>query len=325
MSEANAQLYNRKKMLTWSGLKSGLIVTIGLAILLVVILFSGISRMLFVPQKTLQAQFGNASGLRKGSPVWLLGVEVGTVRDIRFSDTSTIATLSIRKKAFDHIYANARPSIMNMGLLGDKYVELHPGDISAGKVSPDAMLHGEAEGTFDEILRTSTTSIQKVQEFITQINSIIALIDTGGGSLAKFIRSPEFYEEVYGSINTFSALLKELQRSNGTMRKLINDPSLYDTLLAATRAVKQFSHEMGDTGGTAYRLLNDTSLYADARKGIARVSDLLDSAQSGKGVLGQLSANDSLVLDMQGAIRRMNILLDDIRENPDKYFSFELF
>lgn len=75
----------------------------------------------------LEARFANAGGLHTGGSVFVAGVPVGRVEDIRVDpgDFCAIATLKI--KAGLKLPTDSMASIKTTGLIGDKHVELAPG------------------------------------------------------------------------------------------------------------------------------------------------------------------------------------------------------
>ncbi len=85
-----------KRKLRWSQLKVGLVITLALFILLVAIFFAGGIETLFSPTVKLRVQFQDVKGLRKGSPVWINGTEVGSAKEIELDPVyGTIVTIAV--------------------------------------------------------------------------------------------------------------------------------------------------------------------------------------------------------------------------------------
>src|SRR4030043_1969366 len=117
-------MFDIKKQFLWSKLKVGLVVTLALFTLFITVFFASSIENLLSPKVELKAQIQNVKGLRKGAPVWVSGIEVGSVKNISL-DTGygTIVTLSINKDAMEFLRKDSEATIMTMGLLGDKYIE----------------------------------------------------------------------------------------------------------------------------------------------------------------------------------------------------------
>ncbi len=71
------------------------------------------------------ADFSNVSGLTKGAPVTIAGVEVGSVDDIHYKDGTAAVTLRINKdvKLEDDVIAAVKTS----GIIGEKYIAISLG------------------------------------------------------------------------------------------------------------------------------------------------------------------------------------------------------
>lgn len=75
----------------------------------------------------LYAPFTTVSGLRVGSPVDMLGIEVGRVERISMDQKNQKAIVEIRIQNGIQVYDDAIASIKTEGLIGDKYLSLDPG------------------------------------------------------------------------------------------------------------------------------------------------------------------------------------------------------
>ena len=76
---------------------------------------------------TLTAKFTTVTGLRIGSPVNILGLQVGRVEDITIDQENLRAVVKIKIKKNIKIYEDAIASIKTEGLIGDKYLSIDPG------------------------------------------------------------------------------------------------------------------------------------------------------------------------------------------------------
>ncbi len=76
---------------------------------------------------SLMANFTTVAGLRKGSPVNILGIDVGRVEKITMDQENLRAVVEMRIKNDIKIYDDAIASIKTEGLIGDKYLSIDPG------------------------------------------------------------------------------------------------------------------------------------------------------------------------------------------------------
>ena len=93
------------------------------------------------------ARFNSVSGLRVGSPVEMLGIEVGTVNDFSMDQENQLAIVEFRIKKGIEIYDDAIASVKTAGLIGDKYVSIDAGG-SEDVLEPGGMIT-ETESAID--------------------------------------------------------------------------------------------------------------------------------------------------------------------------------
>jgi phospholipid/cholesterol/gamma-HCH transport system substrate-binding protein len=80
----------------------------------------------------LYAHFTTVSGLRVGSPVDMLGIEVGRVERFTMDQDKQRVVMELRIQQGIKVYDDAIASIKTEGVIGDKYLSLDPG--GAGKL-----------------------------------------------------------------------------------------------------------------------------------------------------------------------------------------------
>ena len=76
---------------------------------------------------SLFARFTTVSGLRVGSPVIMLGIEVGRVGRLTMDQKDQKAVVEIRIQKGIKVYDDAIASIKTEGLIGDMFLSLGPG------------------------------------------------------------------------------------------------------------------------------------------------------------------------------------------------------
>jgi len=76
---------------------------------------------------SLFARFTTVSGLRAGSPVDMLGIEVGRVGRLTMDQKDQKAVVEIRIQKDIKVYDDAIASIKTEGLIGDMFLSIDPG------------------------------------------------------------------------------------------------------------------------------------------------------------------------------------------------------
>jgi phospholipid/cholesterol/gamma-HCH transport system substrate-binding protein len=255
-------MFEQEKQLRWSKIKVGLVISLAILILFLAVFFAGKIEILFSPKMLLKAQFRDVKGLRKGAPVWIFGTEVGSVQAIDLDPIyRTIVTVSINKSVRDLIKKDSTASIMAMGLLGDKYMELTTGSPAAEPVESGEMIQGMAQVELTDIAATGAMTIEKTADLVKRIDMLVQKIEKGEGTVAKFIMNPSVYDNLDKSTRTLSILLEDIKTSRGTLKRMIEDPALYDRMLSAASSIEGFSKRLNESTGTLTKLLEDPELY----------------------------------------------------------------
>jgi phospholipid/cholesterol/gamma-HCH transport system substrate-binding protein len=76
---------------------------------------------------SLFAKFSSVAGLKTGSSVEMLGIDVGKVASLVLDQEKQQAVVELRIQNNVVVYDDAIASIKTAGLIGDKYVQIDPG------------------------------------------------------------------------------------------------------------------------------------------------------------------------------------------------------
>lgn len=326
-------MFDMKKQLMWAKLKVGVVITLALLTLFVTVFFAGNIQNLFSPKIQIKAEIKDIRGLRKGAPVWISGIEVGSVKNIDLNpEHGTLVAMLINKGAAKFIKKDSKASVLTMGLLGDKYIEISDGSAQAEPIKPGDMIQGTTQLEIQDIVNASSESIQKVTGFMDKFGSFIEKIEKGEGTIAKFLTDPSIYNNMRDTTKTLSMILKDFKESEGTMKLLMKDPSLYNKLLSTTSSLEEFSRKLNKGQGTLKRLAEDPQLYENLDTASKQLSLILKRIDSGEGVAGSLVKDKELDREMKDTLTELKTsvtefkgLIRDIREHPKKYFKFSVF
>ena len=101
------------------------------------------------------ARFTSVQGLRDGSSVEMLGIDIGRVQKLTMDQKRQLAVVEFRIKKGIKIYDDAIASIKTEGLIGDRYVSIDPGGASDVLLRPGGVI-------------TETNSPTDIQELISK-------------------------------------------------------------------------------------------------------------------------------------------------------------
>lgn len=301
-------MYDYRKQLAWSKLKVGIVVTAALVILIFAILFAGNIQNVLAPQATIYATFRDVKGLRSGAPVWFAGVQIGSIKSIAFTGQTITAAMKIDRDALAYLKKDSEASILTLGLLGDKYIEVSPGSKEAERLRPRDMIAGTTRPEINE-----------------ELSRLVSGVGKNKGSLGKLLEDDTLYRDLSSSARDVRLFAETLKASEGTVNKFIKDPALYERFVKASQSLDAFTQRLALSKGTVNRLIEDDSLYENVNAAAVKLDALLDKINKGEGTAGSLIGNKEMKEDLQATLKEVNSLVKDIKEHPKKYFKFSVF
>lgn len=141
---------------------------------------------------TVHAEFAKTYNLFPGSPVRVLGVEVGKVADLHTSPERDTVLVDLVIEDDVRLRADARAVIIPQSLLGERYVQIGPPRVAgpvleAGQTIPVERTTIPAE--FDEILESLNQFVGGLdeQEFSRFVTNLADVLDGQGATLGRTI------------------------------------------------------------------------------------------------------------------------------------------
>ncbi len=122
------------------------------------------------PAKKISVEFKDVAGLDAKSTVRLAGVRVGKVARIRLTpDGKAIVEMDLDKDV--ELRQGASAAIANLGLLGEKYVELVPGPVGSPELPEGTTIKGDVPVSFDQITKLARDIEVDVKDITKNLNS----------------------------------------------------------------------------------------------------------------------------------------------------------
>ncbi len=305
-----------QKQLQWSQLKVGLTVIFASVTLGVLLFLMSGTGGLFTPKLTLKAYFDNASGLRKGAPVRLSGVDVGNVKDILIipskQPTPVEVTMTVSSRFQDGLHKDSLAELSTAGVLGETYIDIDSSQAKGAEIQNGDTLPAHFVPDFSDVVRASQSTLQNLQALEARVDRILAFVESGNGSVGKLIYDPALYNRLNGVVSQFQTLVTQVNEGKGTLGKLVADDQLYDKLNGTVDKVNSLIDDLNAGKGTAGKLLKDPALYDNANQTIANVKQLTADINAGKGTLGKLTKDEVLASKLQNTISKLSDLTDQL-------------
>ena len=207
-------------------LKVGAFVLIAF-IALTVFIFSISGYSSFQKGENMQVLFGFANGLKKSAPVRFAGVDCGLVKGMNVfydkKEAKTKVRIDFWLKAGTDIPTDSVVTINQLGLLGEKYLEIVPGT-SLEIVKPDSVLIGRDPIAMEKISEMVTQLAQKVEKSVDGFNSVV--------------NNEKNQQSIENALEAISQISMNVRDGKGTVGKLLFDESIYDDLQDFTSDLK---------------------------------------------------------------------------------------
>lgn len=276
-----------KSRLEW---KVGLFVFITLAVLGVLLLQFSKGTNLFRPTKTILLRAANVGGLKVRAAVFMAGVQIGTVSDIKLGPQGTNVTISLKLYNEYEIHKDARFAIEQAGFLGDQYVAILPTKNQGDVFHDQDVAEAEAPFNIQEVARSAGSFLRRIEETANHLNDAIA-----------DVRRLVLNEQTLTNLSVAAGNLRVVtERALATVEGL---NSFVGTNAAAVGIagsnLVSFSQQLDQFGGGLNQVLATNSPGVNAAvKNIESstiiLKDLLADIQAGKGLAGNLLQNPEL-------------------------------
>jgi len=316
-------MFDRKKQIRWASLRVGIVITVTLLIIFFVIVFSGGIQSLFQERVPVNIYISDVKGLRKGAPVRVAGVDVGTVDEIKLNkEYGTVVKVSIDKDVLTYLKSDAKATVQTIGLLGDKYIEIFPGE-SQNSFAPSKGMYGYSQTEVRDIIGVAASTMTKIEGLIQKIDSLITKVDKAQGTIPKLINDPSLYNNLNSTVLELKQTVEEIR--TGSIGMLSRDKDFYQRLSNALKNFEEASNKISSQEGSLGKMINDPALYESLLKSSQKLESLLKEIETSDGTLKLLIKDKTVAEDLKQSIKELKELIEEIKKNPKKFFKFSVF
>lgn len=292
----------QRKQLTWTELRVGLFVLVGLSVLAAGIFYvTGAGTI--GPKYRLVTYLPEVSGLANGAPVRLDGVEIGNVETIRIAprvpgkptdkDRNIEVVMRVGERYQNYILTDSAASLVTEGLLGNRYVNISRG-ITGVPLKDMQEVPGSEEKAMKEVVERSADLLGNLQALSENVQELINGVKQGKGSLGKLLTDDQAYNHLNGILAKGDSLLANVQAGQGTLGKLVASDEMYNKVDKGLDNVNVILTDVRSQKGTIGKLLYDPSLYDEAKQALSNGNGMLNDVRAGKGSLGKFVTDDTL-------------------------------
>jgi len=272
----------------------GAFVLIGLGAVFIMVMSIADQQNLFVKMYRLNATFRNVSGLKSGAPVFLSGVEAGSVESLSFTSGGWVqVALLVREDYGPRVKTDSIATIGSVGLLGDKSVEISIGSLRADVLEPNEYLQTEVQLSIAELIDGFGSVRDRLEEVLDNMSEITGALVEDRVALKRGLEGA-------------ADLLESLTSGQGSMGKLLKDESLYNSLVTTVQDGGRTARALEEAARKAVPLVEELRVTAEnVRSSSERYPEIVDSASR-------------LLESSNQAMERLNSLADDFKIVSEK-------
>lgn len=286
-----------------------------LAASLVMIVLLGSEQGIFRPRFELRAIFSNVSGLRAGAPVFVAGLNVGSVRKLQFAPPAVEGEVAARVEVVLDVDARYQAQIRSdsvatvgsVGLLGDKSVEITVGSLGAAELGDGGLLVTAEPVGITEVLDELQPMARKLDQILGDIavvtgdfanpdsplirsmdslSSILAKVDEGQGVAGRVVNSEEFADEFEDLVEEANALLVETTAAVSEVRQAAEDlPATMASVRAVSADVEELAIALRESAARFPAITEDVAITVSNLKAASASAPAI-AAGANRGVRG---------------------------------------
>jgi phospholipid/cholesterol/gamma-HCH transport system substrate-binding protein len=277
-----------------SAAKVGIVMLIALAVLgYFVLRIEDISLSRSRTTHVVKAVFDDVAGLDDESAVRIAGVRKGHVTDIKvLPDGRAVVTMEVDDDV--PLHTNAQAKVANLGLLGEKYIELDPGSTNAPILTTkgEITLPGTQPASFDDV----TDQVKAIADDVKAITESLRAV--AGGPTGQ-----QRLDEIVANVHAITAETRALIAANrGNVDATLENTRiitehLRNEIPRLADSIDRVASQMGGTIGENREdvrsvVQNLRGLSSDLRTTADNLNDITGKVKSGEGTVGKLFYSD---------------------------------
>lgn len=307
---------------TRRNIRVGLLTVAALVVLAMAILTIGKRQQIFVNHTRYRTSFSNVTGLQRGSPVRLSGVDVGFIERIELSTDPEEERINVRFTVneiyTERIRSDSVASIKTIGLLGDKFLEIRGGTAAAERILEGGMVPGKDPAEMEELMAGGEDLMANLLSISSSLKVILERTEAGEGLLGEITSTPaddeKFSEMAKSTLISLRTILQRIEAGDGLVGRILTDDQMADDLYATAHSLRltgaNFTRDLQRDDSAYAALFKDPETAVLVRESLAAFRDAtqalaaaMEQLATGEGTLPRLMRDkefaDDFLDDMQ--------------------------
>lgn len=271
--------------------------------------------------------FREAIGLAPQSSVQLSGVPIGTVKDIENDGVGVTVTLDIESKV--KIPQGSHITITSTGVMGEKFVNIHPGEDFGEYLQNGDYVIGVNETTMEVMFDNMNKTVLQVREMLASMNSIVgdpllkksllemsvnmnqATANIAGmtGSLERMALGSE--ENVQQAVRQLNVVLSGMERTMASVEHMManidsvaGDPQVAENMRTTLQNITVTSEKVAQIADNIHQITGDPQTVEDAKAIIHNARSITERADKMMGGVSKIGVKPSVDVLYSGGAHR---------------------
>lgn len=233
-----------------------------------------------------------AAGLIKGSAIKSAGIPVGVIKTITLQDGK--ARIDVTVSSDVPLTTSASVAVKSNGILGDKGVEIYPGDVGDPELESGAQIENvKSGGGLDDAMGQITELAASLKDVAKNLKEATTGDGTDQHILGRIVKNIEKVTHDLSQVTSenkdqISEIVTQVNDITATIDDLVNDDSEQGfkktwkktmvRLDATMKNVEEITGKINRGEGTIGKLISDEKTSEDVTTAIEGISGLVDSA-----------------------------------------------
>ena len=264
--------------------------------------------------KQIKVLFDSVAGLDEKSAVRVAGVRVGKVSKIKLTpDGRALVTLEVDKDVELHQGATAK--VANLGLLGEKYIELDPGSARQPALAQQSgvTLNGTQPASIDDV----TNQISSIATDVKAVTASLREVMGGPAGEQRLADIVENVHQITGEVRMLIAANEgNVNTTASNLRQITDDLRVEIPKIAASidRVTNALGGTVGENRSDVREIVeNLKGLSTDLKVTATNLNDITGKVRSGDGTIGKLFYSDEAHDRLVGALSSVESGVNELK------------
>lgn len=278
-------------------LKVGLLTLLAIASLVIVSLKITSNQAGFGDYIEYKAILGDATGIYENATIRVAGIVAGRIKKVELSKNQTQAVMTFDVLTDIKMTKESVLRIKTVGFLGDKYIDINPGNTTLPRLPEGEYIPVTGGGGFEELGKDASDVLKEVKE------------------IAKVIKESLYDDD---RKNIVKGIMRDIKDISGSMKRIVgdNEGKLSETIKDLNKVASQLAYETDRYADGS--LMNDMDSLKPILKNVedatADLKAIMADVRQGKGTVGKLLRDEEVIDQVNETLAGVNRLVSRVNQ-----------